>query len=275
MLIRLLSALIGLPILLALVWIGSLWFSLLIAIAGALAAIEFTSIARRWGHSIPGPLIIAPVVVLIAVAYSLSSKNVVIPPRITLAIAVLSVALLVWLVAGKGRKIPLARTVTALAIILYAGGLLLHVSLLRALEQGREWVLFMLVVTFATDTAAYFVGRSVGRTPLAPSISPSKTWEGAVGGMLGAVGAAVLANDLLGLNILLIEALILGLLVGMVGQLGDLAESRIKRLGDVKDSGTIIPGHGGLLDRLDSIVLNVLVVYYFVIWEVFQSGLLS
>lgn len=275
MLIRLLSALIGLPILLALVWIGSLWFSLLVAIAGALAAIELTSIARRWGHGIPGLLITAPVVTLIAVAYSLSSNNVVLPPLITLAIAVSSVALLIWLVAGRGREIPLARTLTALAIILYAGGLLLHVPLLRALEQGREWVLLLLLVTFATDTAAYFVGRSVGRTPLAPSISPSKTWEGSVGGMLGAVGAAVLANFVLGLNVLLIEALILGLLIGVVGQLGDLAESRIKRLGDVKDSGTIIPGHGGLLDRLDSIVLNVLVVYYFVIWEVLQSGLLS
>jgi phosphatidate cytidylyltransferase len=274
-LIRLLSALIGLPILLALVWIGSLWFSLLVAIAGALAAIELTSIARRWGHVIPGLVITPPVVALIAVAYSLSSKNVMLPPLITLAIAVSSVALLIWLVAGRGREIPLARTLTALAIILYVGGFLLHVPLLRALEQGREWVLFLLLVTFATDTAAYFVGRSVGRTPLAPSISPSKTWEGSVGGMLGAVGMAVLANFVLGLNVLLIEALILGLLIGVVGQLGDLAESRIKRLGDVKDSGTIIPGHGGLLDRLDSIVLNVLVVYYFVIWEVLQSGLLS
>jgi phosphatidate cytidylyltransferase len=274
-LIRLLSALIGLPILLALVWIGSLWFSLLVAIAGALAAIELTSIARRWGHIIPGLVITPPVVALIAVAYSLSSKNVMLPPLITLAIAVSSVALLIWLVAGRGREIPLARTLTALAIILYVGGFLLHVPLLRALEQGREWVLFLLLVTFATDTAAYFVGRSVGRTPLAPSISPSKTWEGSVGGMLGAVGMAVLANFVLGLNVLLIEALILGLLIGVVGQLGDLAESRIKRLGDVKDSGTIIPGHGGLLDRLDSIVLNVLVVYYFVIWEVLQSGLLS
>jgi phosphatidate cytidylyltransferase len=257
------------------VWIGSLWFSLLVAIAGALAAIELTSIARRWGHIIPGLVITPPVVALIAVAYSLSSKNVMLPPLITLAIAVSSVALLIWLVAGRGREIPLARTLTALAIILYVGGFLLHVPLLRALEQGREWVLFLLLVTFATDTAAYFVGRSVGRTPLAPSISPSKTWEGSVGGMLGAVGMAVLANFVLGLNVLLIEALILGLLIGVVGQLGDLAESRIKRLGDVKDSGTIIPGHGGLLDRLDSIVLNVLVVYYFVIWEVLQSGLLS
>ena len=248
---------------------------MLVAVAGALAAIELTSIARRWGHSIPGPLITAPVVVLIAIAYSLSSKNVVLPPLITLAIAVLSIALLVWLVAGRGRGLPLERTITALAIVAYAGGLLLHVPLLRALEQGREWVLFMLLVTFATDTAAYFVGRAVGRTPLARTISPSKTWEGAAGGMLGAVAAAVLANYALGLNVLLIEALILGLLVGVVGQLGDLAESRIKRLGDVKDSGNMIPGHGGLLDRLDSIVLNVLVAYYFIIWEVLQSGLLS
>ncbi|MCI0822109.1 MAG: phosphatidate cytidylyltransferase, partial [Chloroflexi bacterium] len=146
--------------------------------------------------------------------------------------------------------------------------------LLRAVDHGREWVVFLLLVTFAADTAAYFVGKSIGQTPLVPSISPSKTREGAVGGLIGAAVASLAANYVLGLNALAWEALILGVLIGIVGQLGDLAESRIKRLAGVKDSGVIIPGHGGLLDRLDSIVLNMVVVYYFVTWEILQNGLL-
>ncbi|MDA0770121.1 MAG: hypothetical protein BZY79_06370 [SAR202 cluster bacterium Casp-Chloro-G4] len=272
MLIRFITALVGLPLLFAAVWIGEIWFSALVTLVAAVASIELTLMARRWGHYVSIPLVTVPVVALVAIAHVLSRTSV--PPNaITFALAVLSVALLAWLVANRGRQMAFARPVTALAIILYAGGFLSHLPLLRALEQGREWVLFLLLVTFATDTSAYFVGKFIGRTPLAPSISPSKTIEGAVGGMIGAVGASLAANYVLGLNVSLWEALILGSLIGVVGQLGDLAESRIKRLADVKDSGALIPGHGGVLDRLDSIVLNLVVVYYFVSWETLQNGL--
>jgi len=271
-LIRFITALVGLPLLFAAVWIGEIWFSALVTLVAAVASIELTLMARRWGHYVSIPLVTVPVVALVAIAHVLSRTSV--PPNaITFALAVLSVALLAWLVANRGRQMAFARPVTALAIILYAGGFLSHLPLLRALEQGREWVLFLLLVTFATDTSAYFVGKFIGRTPLAPSISPSKTIEGAVGGMIGAVGASLAANYVLGLNVSLWEALILGSLIGVVGQLGDLAESRIKRLADVKDSGALIPGHGGVLDRLDSIVLNLVVVYYFVSWETLQNGL--
>lgn len=274
MLIRLLTAAVGIPVLFAAVWMGSIWFSALVAVAAAVSSIELALMARQWGHRILIPLVSVPAVGLIGIAYALS-RSAVPPPALTVIVAILSVGLLLWLVAHRGRKIPLARWITALAIIMYAGGFLLHAPILRSLDQGMEWVFFMLLVTFATDTAAYFVGRTIGRTPLAPTISPSKTREGAVGGMLGAVGAAVAANYLLGLDALLSEVLILGAMVGVVGQFGDLAESRMKRIAGVKDSGTLIPGHGGLLDRLDSIVLNLVVVYYFVSWEILQNGLLS
>ncbi len=121
-------------------------------------------------------------------------------------------------------------------------------------------------MTFATDTAAFFVGRSIGKRKLAPKISPSKTWEGAVGGMLGAVAAALAAKYAMGLDVSAAVAGALGVLMGVWGQIGDLSESKLKRLTGVKDSGWIIPGHGGVLDRLDSIVFNLVLVYYFVIW---------
>ena len=273
MLIRVLSAMVGLPLLLAAVWLGSFWFSALVAAAAAVASVELALMARRWGHRIPIPLVSVPAVALVAMAFALSQPSVP-PPAITFVLAVLSVMLLAWLVADKGRQMAVGRPITALAIILYAGGFLFHAPLLRAVDHGREWVVFLLLVTFAADTAAYFVGKSIGKTPLVPSVSPSKTREGAVGGLIGAAVASLAANYVLGLNALAWEALILGVLIGIVGQLGDLAESRIKRLAGVKDSGVIIPGHGGLLDRLDSIVLNMVVVYYFVTWEILQNGLL-
>ena len=133
------------------------------------------------------------------------------------------------------------------------------------MDQGLQWVL-LLAVTFATDTSAFFVGRALGRLPLAPAISPGKTLEGAVGGLAGAVLAAVIGVELLGLELTMPETLVLGGLAGVAGQLGDLAESRLKRVAGVKDSGWLFPGHGGVLDRIDSIVFNLPVVYYFVLW---------
>ena len=123
----------------------------------------------------------------------------------------------------------------------------------------------LLLVTFATDAGAFFVGKAIGKTSLAPSISPSKTWEGAVGGVLVAIGASMGVIYALSLDVVLWYAILLGALMGIVGQVGDLVESRLKRIAGVKDSGRFLPGHGGLLDRLDSIVFNLVVVYYLVI----------
>ena len=153
-------------------------------------------------------------------------------------------------------------------VALYVGGLLAYGPLLRGLEQGREWVLLMLLATFATDTGAFTSGRLMGRRPLAPSVSPGKTWEGAIGGLLAALGASVGLAYAFDLGISWGEALALGAMVGIVGQMGDLLESRVKRAAGAKESGWLIPGHGGVLDRIDSIVLNLPVVYYFVIWVV-------
>ena len=123
----------------------------------------------------------------------------------------------------------------------------------------------MLLVTFATDTSAFFVGRAIGKRPLAPAISPSKTREGAVGGIVGALVASVAAVYVFDLNVALWKTIAIGVSIGIVGQLGDLVESRLKRIAGVKDSGSLVPGHGGVLDRLDSIVFNLVVVYYFVV----------
>ena len=134
---------------------------------------------------------------------------------------------------------------------------------LRLDDAGLQWTALAFLVTFATDTGAYAVGRAVGRRKLAPSISPGKTWEGAVGGLVGAAAAAAALVVLLdGIESRLLPAVALGLGIGVVAQAGDLLESKVKRLADAKDSGRLIPGHGGLLDRLDSLLPVFPLVYY-------------
>ena len=136
-------------------------------------------------------------------------------------------------------------------------------GLTRLGDAGLQWVALAFLATFATDTGAYAVGRAIGRRKLAPSVSPGKTWEGALGGLLGAAGATVALVHLLdGVESRVWPALALGLAIGVAAQAGDLLESKLKRMAGAKDSGRLIPGHGGLLDRLDSLVPVFPLVYY-------------
>jgi phosphatidate cytidylyltransferase len=147
---------------------------------------------------------------------------------------------------------------------LYPGLLGSYLVGLRFLGDGRDWVLLAIFTTFATDTGAYAVGRLLGRRKLAPRISPGKTVEGGVGGLVAAAAVCVALGELLGLDQPVALMLALGAAIGVAGQLGDLSESLLKRSLGVKDMGHIFPGHGGVLDRLDSILFVAPLVYYVV-----------
>lgn len=142
-----------------------------------------------------------------------------------------------------------------LATPVYVGGTLSAVAMVRSFEPTGAWVLLTMVLAWGSDTAAYFVGRKFGKTKLAPRISPKKTLEGSAGG-LGAsvVGALVMSLFLPGLT--WIDAIALGVLAGAAGQAGDLMVSVLKRSSGVKDSGGILPGHGGILDRVDALAFT-------------------
>ena len=170
----------------------------------------------------------------------------------------------VWLLLRKQKEGAFLSWVWTTAGILYIGWLLSHFVALRGLECGREWVLFALFVTFTYDTGAYFVGRALGRHRLAPGISPGKSWEGAIGGLITAIGISLLLVWLLDLPLDYGQTILLAMLVSVFGQIGDLFESMFKRNMGVKDSGKSMPGHGGFLDRMDSVVFAVVVVYYYV-----------
>jgi phosphatidate cytidylyltransferase len=152
-----------------------------------------------------------------------------------------------------------ARFGTTMAGALYVGVLLTFLALLKRRPDGRhgEWVFLTLTLTWFGDTAAYFVGRAFGRHKLYPAISPGKTVEGAVGGLVGSVLAIVIAKAwYLSGTLAIWDCLVLGVLAGALGQIGDLCESMIKRAHGVKDSGFIIPGHGGVLDRVDALLFT-------------------
>jgi phosphatidate cytidylyltransferase len=146
---------------------------------------------------------------------------------------------------------------------LYIAVFLAQFILMRKFPSGQLWILFTLVAVFSGDTTAFYVGRAFGRKKLAPAISPGKTVEGGYGAVAGSVAGALLFKGLFFSQVPFLHALILGLGVGVFGQLGDLWESVLKRSAQVKDSGTLIPGHGGLLDRIDSVLFAGPFVYYY------------
>lgn len=149
---------------------------------------------------------------------------------------------------------------------LYLPLLLGHLSLLRLLPFGREWIFLVLLVIMMGDSLAYFTGISFGRRKLYPAISPNKSVEGAVGGLAGSLAGAFLARAWFFPELPVAGALFFGVAVGIAGQLGDLFESMLKRGFGVKDSGKIIPGHGGILDRLDSLLFAFPIAYYYAWW---------
>jgi len=257
---RVISALWGIPLLVAAAWFEQPvpWFTILIATWGLLASFEFY---RMVAFSRVQPLTyFGLVLTLLFILRPHFSYDFSIP----LLLTSLVVLPLIWLILRKHNENAVAAWVWTIAGILYVGWLLSYLVELRMLEDGRNWVFLALFATFASDTSAFFTGRALGRHKLAPNISPGKTWEGAIGGILGAIILSlffVLPTPFV-LPINWGQAALLGLLVSVFGQFGDLVESLFKRNMGVKDSGNLLAGHGGFLDRIDSVVFAGVLVYY-------------
>ncbi|MDX1763170.1 MAG: phosphatidate cytidylyltransferase [bacterium] len=150
--------------------------------------------------------------------------------------------------------------------LFYAAFLFGYIILIRGEPHGSGWVLFLFLVVWGGDTGAFFTGKTFGKRKLMERISPKKTWEGAAGGLACSGLLAALAWVLfLSPRYTFLQILLLGIILGGVGQIGDLVESLLKRSAGVKDSGTLLPGHGGVLDRFDGILLSAPVLYYLVL----------
>lgn len=266
MMLRVATAAVGIPVLTLLIWAGAPTFSVLAATLSGIGAWEFCRLERERGSEPVVAVAVIWSVSLVGVGHVLAEMSG--GDKIKALAFIAGTAYVAWQTRRARGRVSLGDWRATAAAALYPGAFLALAPPLRGLDQGREWVLLLVLVTFASDTSAYLVGKLLGRTPLAPSISPGKTLEGAVAGLAGAAVACIVLVLLLDLRASLPLALVLGLLMGIAGQLGDLAESRLKRWAEVKDSGSLMPGHGGVLDRLDSIVFNLALVYPFVIWGV-------
>jgi phosphatidate cytidylyltransferase len=254
---RLLSTLLLLPLFVWMVVDGPVWlFGAVMVLVGALGQWEFTGMFERAG--------VPSFRVLGLVGGSLVTASFALPVSERVAFTAVLLALLGigLLRAPSGRPAWEPVAVTLLGIG-YVNWLLGYTFWLRDLEAGREWILLLVSVTWLGETAAYLVGSTLGRHKLAPVVSPRKTVEGALAQLvvsaLAALGARVTFFPALSLE----SAIAVGLLLGVVGQAGDLLESAIKRSVGTKDTGRLIPGHGGMLDRVDSLLVNTPVLFYY------------
>ena len=257
---RVITALWAIPLLIAVVWFGTPWFTILVAIWGLLAVFEFYNMVAA--SKMPPLTYFGLIWTLLFILSPHFGYDFLVPFLLTSAVVLSLICLL--LLPQKERAFT--GWAWTMAGILYVGWLLSYFVALRGLDAGRDWVFVALFTIFGSDTAAFFVGRALGRHRLAPRISPGKTWEGAIAGVFGAIIVSLLFTMLIPISY--VQAILLGLLVSVFGQLGDLVESLLKRNMGVKDSGKLLPGHGGFLDRIDSVVFAGVVVYYYVIWAI-------
>jgi phosphatidate cytidylyltransferase len=258
-------AAVGIPITLVLGYMGGYWLAALVAVFAGVAAWEFCGMYRV--HGVPSSAVVAGT---LAVAYVLIAASTT-PGSFAVwaTILTLGVATVVMLRTppelGPGQAV-----VTTIFGAAYTGVLLSYVVWLRAFDtapgiRGAAIVFLPVAVTWLGDSAAYFTGKAIGRHKLAPVISPKKTWEGAIGGFVVTAGTALLyvelTRPLVGWTMSTAAILGLGAVVAVAGQLGDLVESRFKRDCGVKDSSKLLPGHGGALDRVDSLLFVMPTAY--------------
>ncbi|MBW2015726.1 MAG: phosphatidate cytidylyltransferase [Deltaproteobacteria bacterium] len=261
---RWLTGIVAVPVLIYLIGIGPRWcFHLLVAIFGVIGLWEFFKIAC------PGsPAWIKGGTYGLALCLFLSASlgNFYSVPVLIFLFAALPLALLMLFTGISFREsIDWAgRTVLGSVYICVPLSFLIIID---RFPKGNYWIFFLLFVVFASDTGAFYVGRTVGKHKLYPSVSPGKTWEGAVAGLLSGIGGALVFPFLLPLYRVRPGILLLAGALSVLGQIGDLVESMIKRLCGVKDSGGILPGHGGVLDRIDALLFAVPLLYLYLSWS--------
>jgi phosphatidate cytidylyltransferase len=252
---RVLVGAIGLPIVLGVVWLGGWWVAAGTAVAALIGLHEYGRLVRALR-----PLVLAAYVGAVGMVLAVPLGG--LEWVLGAVAATLALAFVLYGVATTRAPATVAIGATMLGAVWIGVGLA-HIVLLRDLERGRLILLTVLLADFAANTAAYAAGRFVGRHKLAPVISPGKTWEGFLAGVAAAMAVAFFAlyedrEEFLAIW----EALLLGAVVAVAGALGDLFESTLKRDMKVKDTGRLLGGHGGMLDRVDSLLFAAPAAFY-------------
>jgi len=256
--VRILSGFVILGAVIGLVYAGIFGVYALVVILGGLALWEFNGLSEGMGSRAPAWLLF-PLGAFFAFSGTLL-KGI----DVTLVLALTLVGGLAAFLFVPGRRQGLSRWAMGVAGALYIGmPFNFYLLLYTSKSHGLEWTLFTIFAVVVSDAAALLVGSRIGRHPFFSSISPNKTVEGAIAGVVGAVLVMLIGvSGVIGISPL--HAVALGLIVGTSAEIGDLVESQMKRIADVKDSSHLIPGHGGVLDRIDSILFPPILVYFYV-----------
>jgi phosphatidate cytidylyltransferase len=254
---RLLSTLVLLPLFVWLVLGGPVWlFGAVVVLVAARGQWEFTGMFERAG--------VRTYRLLGLIAGTALTASFMVPGAERVALTAVVIALLVaGLYRPQGAAVAWQPVAVTLLGVCYVNWLLGHGFWLRELEGGAAWVLLLVAVTWIGETGAYVFGSLLGRTKLAPAISPKKTVEGAVAQLVLSIATAVVVHAWFMTALPLGHAIAIGILLGVAGQLGDLAESALKRGVGAKDTAHLIPGHGGMLDRVDGLLFNTPVLFYY------------
>lgn len=258
---RIVSAVVALPFVLALMYLGGWPFFALVAAATAICTWEHVNM------SVPGDKTAAYLFPLFSVAILFFAFTGILSTSSSLSIvAFLPILVVTYFLFKVGDMNTVAARAGLVTMgILWAGGLF-SVACLRLLPEGFAWVVLACILSWGSDTGAYFAGRAFGKHKLYESVSPKKTWEGAIGGVIAATILAFVQRYVWGPSIDPIHLLIIAPIATAFGQVGDLAESLLKRSVGVKDSGKILPGHGGLFDRVDALIFVGAALLAYAIW---------
>jgi CDP-diglyceride synthetase len=257
--VRILSAFVILAIVLGAIYSGTYGAYALAILLGGLALWEFRGLSDGMGSRAPSWLLFP------LGAFFAFSGTVLKGIDVNLVLALALVGGLAAFLFVPGRRQGLGRWAMGVAGALYIGMPLNYYLLLYTSQpHGLVWALFIIFAIVANDALALLVGSRIGRRPFFPAISPHKTLEGAIAGVVGSVIVMLVGVSAI-IGLAPVHAIAIGILVGVSAQAGDLVESQMKRIAEVKDSSSLIPGHGGVLDRLDSILFPPILVYFYVL----------
>lgn len=287
-LVRTLVAVVAVPIIIWLVYQGGLFFTGFVELLVVLGLKEYYDMAKAKGiepNTVVGYAMVLPIPVLMHLI-TFGGGNTFLFPMLFLVAVILVMATEMW----RNQAAPIVNTATTMFGLIYVGlGMSSLVGVRNIFQANLKWsepamtaanagqtmqqivdhegfllVVIMFVAVWVCDSVAYFVGRAFGKHKISPAISPNKSWEGGIAGLVGAACAFAGLGAWLLPHIPVVHTILLGALTGTVGQIGDFAESWLKRDAGVKDSSAIIPGHGGILDRFDSILFVAPVVFIYI-----------
>lgn len=258
LLTRILTAIIGIPLVFLCIFLGKTHFYLMMFVVSFFCVYEYLNITKKYCPHVKTSLLLATLFFIFLYFFSEIQID-----KVSFSAIIIALVLFIKEIFSESPEFSTERIAVSFLGAFFIPLCLMHMVYLRCLLGGMEIIFFVFLVVWVLDTAAYAFGSMLGKHKLAKNVSPKKTMEGVVAGIIFGILAAIICRTIFMKDILsIINAIVLGFVIPIFGQFSDLAESLIKRDGNIKDSGKMIPGHGGFFDRFDSYIFAAPAVYY-------------